>query len=256
LDDFAVRFQSEGFAVLLYDNRNWGASDGHPRQEVDPWRQVEDVHDAVAYVKTLEPQVDASRIVLWGTSYSGGNVVIAAAIDHRVKAVISQVAFVSGESMASNFSDELKDAIYANRVHGATPKYVPLFVDSLEVAQSDAKGKPMLGTEDSFHYFEKISAKNKTHQTRWENEVSLQSFYHMLKNEPLNYVHRIAPRPFLMVIAKDDALLNPRLNFEMFDRAGEGKELLILEGGHFDAYYGDAFERNVNRQIEFLKKHS
>jgi hypothetical protein len=38
-----------------------------------------------------EPQCDTGRIGLWGSSYSGGHVVFAAARDHRVKATVSQV---------------------------------------------------------------------------------------------------------------------------------------------------------------------
>ena len=37
LDRFAEAFAIAGFAALVFDNRNFGASDGQPRQEIDPW---------------------------------------------------------------------------------------------------------------------------------------------------------------------------------------------------------------------------
>ena len=40
LDAFAEVFCEAGFCALVYDNRNLGASDGEPRQEIDPWAQV------------------------------------------------------------------------------------------------------------------------------------------------------------------------------------------------------------------------
>ena len=41
-----------GFCALVYDNRNLGASDGEPRQEIDPWAQVRDYRHAITYART------------------------------------------------------------------------------------------------------------------------------------------------------------------------------------------------------------
>ena len=49
LDRFAEVFAAAGLAALVFDNRNFGASDGEPRQEIDPWRQVRDYRDAITY---------------------------------------------------------------------------------------------------------------------------------------------------------------------------------------------------------------
>ena len=58
LERFAEKFASNGFVVLLHDHRNFGASDGEPRQEIDPWAQVRDYRHAITYAGTL-PEVDA-----------------------------------------------------------------------------------------------------------------------------------------------------------------------------------------------------
>ena len=47
--------------ALVFDNRNFGASDGEPRQEIDPWQQVRDYRHAITYACTL-PTVDTSHI--------------------------------------------------------------------------------------------------------------------------------------------------------------------------------------------------
>ena len=39
-DHFAEPFYDSGFAVLLYDHRNFGISDGEPRQEINKWIQA------------------------------------------------------------------------------------------------------------------------------------------------------------------------------------------------------------------------
>src|ERR671914_2857393 len=99
LDDFAGAFAAGGLGALVFDNRNFGASDGEPRQEIDPWAQVRDYRDAITWVRTRS-EVDAERIGVWGSSYSGGHVLVLGAIDRRIKCVVSQVPLVSGHRNA------------------------------------------------------------------------------------------------------------------------------------------------------------
>ena len=69
LERFAEAFAADGFVVLLHDHRTFGASDGAPRQDVDPWQQIADWRRAVSFLESRS-QVDAGRIGLWGTSYA------------------------------------------------------------------------------------------------------------------------------------------------------------------------------------------
>src|SRR5437773_9462599 len=94
LDSFAEVFANAGLSALVFDNRNFGASDGEPRQEIDPWAQVRDYRHAITYART-RPEVAPGRIGIWGSSYSGGHVLVVAAIDRRGKAVVSQVPLIS-----------------------------------------------------------------------------------------------------------------------------------------------------------------
>src|SRR4051812_23608817 len=75
LDAYAERFAAAGVAVLVFDNRCFGASDGEPRQEIDPWAQVRDYRHAITYASQL-PGVDRNRVGVWGSSYSGGHVIV------------------------------------------------------------------------------------------------------------------------------------------------------------------------------------
>src|SRR4051794_41204902 len=95
LDAYAEVFCGAGFAALVYDNRCLGASDGEPRQEIDPWAQVNDYRHAISYARSRE-EVDGERIGIWGSSYSGAHVLVVGAIDRRVKGVVSQVPLISG----------------------------------------------------------------------------------------------------------------------------------------------------------------
>ncbi|MGD9647563.1 MAG: alpha/beta hydrolase [Pirellulales bacterium] len=109
----ALAFARAGYLVATFDYRGWGASDSRViltspppderpngrftaevvevREVVDPLDQVNDLLNALHWVQG-EPGCDTDRIGLWGSSYSGGHVVYAAARDPRVKATVSQVA--------------------------------------------------------------------------------------------------------------------------------------------------------------------
>src|SRR5260221_6469954 len=79
LDKYAEVFVKDGFAVLIYDNRNFGDSDGQPRLEVDPYNQIRDYRHAITYASSL-PEVDKNRIGICVTSYTGGHMVHRGAI--------------------------------------------------------------------------------------------------------------------------------------------------------------------------------
>src|ERR671925_702312 len=99
LDSFAEAFAAGGLGALVFDNRNFGASDGKPRQHIDPWQQVRDYRDAITFAESLA-EIDRARIGVWGSSYSGGHVLVLGAIDRRVKCVVSQVPLISGHRNA------------------------------------------------------------------------------------------------------------------------------------------------------------
>lgn len=99
LNTFAEYFTSKlPLSCLVYDNRGFGDSDvkeGHPRHEIIPAVQTSDISDAITYAQSRE-DVNAEKIGIWGSSYSGGHVLWVGAIDRRVKAVLSQVPCVDG----------------------------------------------------------------------------------------------------------------------------------------------------------------
>src|SRR5262249_27904902 len=82
LDRYAEAFAAGGLGALLFDNRNFGASDGQPRQHIAPWEQVGDYRDAITFAETL-PEVDKNRIGVWGSSYSGGHGLVLGATGRR-----------------------------------------------------------------------------------------------------------------------------------------------------------------------------
>ncbi|MCZ7537945.1 MAG: prolyl oligopeptidase family serine peptidase [Acidimicrobiia bacterium] len=84
-----------GIAVLVFDYRGFGGSAGDASY-LDPMAQVEDWRAANSFLET-RPEIDSQRIGAFGSGGTGGgNAVCVAALDSRVKAVVSQVPIADG----------------------------------------------------------------------------------------------------------------------------------------------------------------
>ena len=110
-------FVEKGYIVLAFDYRGWGQSESQlmaMEQQPAPdknnemtikvkairWPmnytdQTADIRAAISFVAG-EPNVDANRIGLWGSSYGGGLVTWVAGNDPRVKCVAAQVPGMGG----------------------------------------------------------------------------------------------------------------------------------------------------------------
>lgn len=251
LDSFAEVFAQAGLNALVFDNRGFGASDGEPRQEIDPWQQVRDYRHAITYAQTRD-DVDATRIGVWGSSYSGGHVLVVGAIDRRVRAVVAQVPLVSGsanigELVRADFRAgfrEMFDADRAARFAGDPPAMVA-------VVAEDPLAPSALPTPDSWTFFTETG---KTRAPSWRNEVTLRTVEMLGEYEPGSYIGRISPTPLMLVVAREDHLTPTHLALEAYERAREPKKLVILPGGHFDAYV-DGFVGASGSACDFLVQH-
>jgi fermentation-respiration switch protein FrsA (DUF1100 family) len=251
LDRFAEAFAEAGLAALVFDNRNFGASDGEPRQEIDPWAQVRDYRHAITYARS-RAEVDADRIGVWGSSYSGGHVLVVGAIDRRVKCVVSQVPLVSGHAnfralvradFIAGFREQF-DADREARFRGEPPAMVP-------VVDEDPLAPSALPTPDSWTWF------TETHEARapsWRNEVTLRSVELFTEYEPGTYLPWISPTPLLMVVAERDHLTPAELAIAAYERAGEPKRLVILPSAHFDAYV-EGFDEASGAARDWFSEH-
>ena len=92
---YAERFAAAGYAVVVFDYRGFGDSDGEPRQVLDIAAQHADWRAALGFARQL-PGVDSARVVAWGTSLAGGHVIALAGTGVPLAAVIAQVPHVSG----------------------------------------------------------------------------------------------------------------------------------------------------------------
>lgn len=245
LEQQARAFAAAGFQAFVFDHAGFGLSDGEPRQEVDPPRQLRGYRDAVGFVRTL-PQVHPARIALWGSSFSGGHVLQAGALDPRVSCVVSQAPFISGSALLAlrPDHDEFVSALFAERESrqaGNPRTMIPV--------TTPGDGVAALPGDDGHAYF------MRTGGATWKNEVALSSFEAVRGYEPGWWIEQIAPRPLLMIVATDDTVTPTAHAEAAFARAGDPKKLVHVPGGHFAVYEGAGFDLAMGETIAWLKQH-
>jgi pimeloyl-ACP methyl ester carboxylesterase len=251
LDNYAEVFAAAGLGALVFDNRNFGASDGKPRQEIDPWQQVRDYRHAITYATTL-PEVDPGRIGVWGSSYSGGHVLVVAALDRRVRAVVGQVPIVEGHEsfrrlVRPDFIGGFREQFDADRLarfHGGEPATVP-------VVAEDPLAPAALPTPDSYQWFTETA---EARAPSWRNEVTLRSVEMLTEYAPIDFVEHISPTPLLMLSAYEDVLCLTDRIAAAYEKARQPKRFEILPGGHFDAYVA-GFEQSSGPARDWFAEH-
>lgn len=243
LPQYAEAFQRAGFAVILFDYRHFGASTGEPRQVLDIARQQQDYRCVIDWARRTEG-IDPERIVLWGTSFSGGHVLAVAATDPRIAAVISQAPFT--DSIAVMRQLPLRNllrgsaAAVADRVGallGRAPRTIP------------AVGPPgtfaVMTAADALEGFEAIIGRN----TLWRNEVAARIMFAVAGYRPVRYASRLA-MPVLFCVCDDDTTTPPGPSVQAARDAPRG-ELRRYPYGHFAIYNDPQVKCD---QVEFLTR--
>ncbi len=252
LDACAVRFQEAGFAVLAFDYRHLGKSGGEPRQLVWIPSQQEDYMAAINYARGLE-EIDPARIALWGTSLSGGHVIVTAARDHEIACVVAQVPLLAGDAggmelvkrlglgyiLRMTFGHGLRDLVRSWL--GLSPHKVPLV------------GKPgtiaVLADAGAWDAFGELAPDD------FINEVCARILIRMDKYHPIKHTTKVRC-PVLLQICDKDIITTPMSLVEKAgQRLGKLAEVINYPIDHFDIYLGDNFKRAVSDQLEFFKKH-
>ncbi|UDY23545.1 alpha/beta hydrolase [Nocardioides sp. Kera G14] len=247
LDAFAERFATAGYACLVFDYRHFGDSEGEPRQLLDIDSQREDWRAAVTFARSL-PDVDAERVVVWGTSFGGGHVIVTAAEDARIAAAISQCPFTDG--LASGFAmspatSAKVTALGIRDVLAARLGHAPVLVPSAGAPHTAA----LMTTPDALAGVSALMPAGASYSKDVAARIALQI--------PLNLPGRRAKDvscPIFFAICERDTVAPAGPTQKYAAQAPHG-EIKLYDAGHFDIYVGDWFERNVADQLDFLARH-
>ncbi|WP_293003976.1 alpha/beta fold hydrolase [Mycobacterium sp.] len=246
LDAFAERFAAAGYACLVFDYRNFGDSEGAPRQVLDVKMQLQDWTVAAAFARTL-PGIDPRRIGLWGTSFSGGHVIATAARVPGIAAVVSQCPFT--DSVAS--LGAINPLVSARLTALATRDIVASRFGGNPVMVKTA-GLPgevaLMTAPDAYPGFLKLVPDG----VELRNEVAARIGVKLLAYRPGRLAAKV-PCPILFCICESDTVA-PSGPTRRYAATAPHGEIKLYPEGHFDIYVGDAFERVVADQLEFLQR--
>ena len=250
LEPFAEAFADAGLDALLFDYRTFGASSGEPRQFASPPRHRRDYENAVAFARGIDG-VDPDRIVLWGTSWSGGHVIYVAAADDRIAVVIAQTPDVDGlrtlleiakyggvPQLLRTIVEGLKDGLRA--VRKQPPHMIP------SVAAPGEMGA--MTSEDAREGYLVIAGPT------FRNEVTARAVLYEGQNRPIAKMPDLRC-PILLLSADRDTVASPGAAPAAAWKAKGLAEVREYDCAHFDIYLGEHRERAIADQIRFLRRH-
>ncbi|KAJ7266543.1 alpha/beta-hydrolase [Mycena rebaudengoi] len=245
LTHFAEAFAAAGYACLVFDYRRWGASDGTPRNMLIVKEQLEDYRTVFQYARQ-QSIFDTQRLVVWGSSFSGGHAItLSAEAATNVVAAMSQCPYTGTKpSMAFNTTYMQTAGSAAldllKKTAGLNPVYIPV------VSEPGTVGA--LTTEGTKAGFLALCT------SEYRNEISASSLLEVPSYQPRATAAKITC-PLLIVLPTEDNLCPPEGAVEV-SKAAKQCELLSLPCGHFDIYFGQShYTESVNAQLNFLKKH-
>jgi len=246
----ASRFQAAGFVVLLFDYRCQGESEGEPRGKINWQEQVEDFKNAITFVSSL-PEVNKNKIGIFGTSYSGAHVIQVGAYDSRVKVIVSQVPSVDLYETFKRFNTpEGFQQLFGLFVMDREQRYKTGKSGMLPVVSTD--GKSVLPDMGSYNFFMQAS---KT-ATNWVNQVTIESVEIGAEYDVSAIIHRVSPKPLLMILAGNDTVTLTDLQVDAFSKAKEPKKLVLFPNAtHFEVYSGELQKRATDEAVAWFMAH-
>jgi hypothetical protein len=245
LPDNARVLAEAGYVVMSFDYKGWGDSEG-PKSRLAPYSRVADVQAALTFLGA-QPEVDAARLGIYGTSYGGATVAFVAAVDPRVKCVVSVVGVGNGARWMRSVRrpDEYHDLL--TRAAADRDKRVLTGVSALA-----DRNEVLLPDRQSAE----LGAAARRDNPAAVTQLPLEFVDDTLCFNSEWIVDRIAPRPVLFITTDDDRLVPPQESEAMFARAGEPKKLVVLKGfGHYEVYGGEAFRQVMDETVAWYKTH-
>jgi pimeloyl-ACP methyl ester carboxylesterase len=195
--------------------------------------------------------LDPGRLGLLGVSFGGAHVLVAAAHDARVRAVVAIAPVTDGARWLRSLRREWEwrefqlrlAADRTSRVVTGASEVVP-FSDVVALDPETETVLQLLATARP--------------DLEWTPPLSLESAEMIVDYQPEALVGRIAPRPLLLIHGREDVLVPPEESLHAFKRAGDPKRLELLPGvGHFNWQRADSalFSQVTGVALDWLRVH-
>ncbi|MCX8476332.1 MAG: alpha/beta hydrolase [Sphingomonas sp.] len=235
---YAQTMAERGYVALAFDPSFTGESGGEPRNVASPDINTEDFSAAVDYLG-LQPFVDRERIGIVGICGFAGMGLNAAAVDKRIKAVVTTSMYDMSRVMARGYYDKLSAEERAQRLEQMSrqrwadaergspapgPRILPETLDGV----TDPVARMYFDyyrTPRGFH------ERSPNSNGSWTATNAL-SFMNM---PLLTYIEEIAPRPILLIAGENAH--SRYFSEDAYKAAGKPKQLMIIkDADHVDLY--------------------
>ncbi len=236
---------SAGFAVLIFDYRGFGDSEGRSDLLL-PSTQLEDLINAVTYMASRD-DIDADNIGTFGSGGTGGgNAIALAAVDPRVGCAVSQVPVADGEDWLHRMRSEHE------------------WLSFLERLEADRVARVTTGKSELVHPREEIMVPTPERRattvksdvdSRTPDAVQLRSAEAILAYKPIDLVDRIAPRALMIIGVENDAVTPTDHAVALYDKAGEPKRLILQRHTTHYAAYAEYGDEVVPQIVEWFDRH-
>jgi alpha/beta superfamily hydrolase len=240
---FARGFSAQGIALLSFEYRGWGESEGD-RTKLWPREQVTDVRAAVSYLRQ-RPEIDSDQIALFGKEHGSAVALQAAVEDAAVKALICM--FPVGDCAAWMRSirrpwewRELLATIEQDRaersVTGVSSLMDPSGILLVDPA-TQARRRERRTRSDDF--------------AQWR--IRIDSAEALLAFRPADSVRRLSPRPVLCIAVENDNTIPIEEVLALYEQFDEPKKLILLRGiEHYTAYEPEYLTPALESAARFL----
>lgn len=221
---FARALTKRGYAVLAFDYRGFGLSEGE-RGRLVPQEWARDVRAAIDRV-SCHPLLDAHRVALLGWGLGGGVVVAEASQDRRVRTLVCCNGIADGYRSTQNMHQTeswnlLLERVSADRgkraVGGRSEITSPWDIVRLDLdSQTNGYVGDVLYRAPGFG-----------------SGVTLESADNLLRFHPEQHAAHLLDQPLLIVHGQDNQLHKVEEAYALNDAAGGPTQLEILPGaGH------------------------
>lgn len=234
-----------GYAVLVFDYRGHGRSDGE-RGWILPDLMVVDLLNAVTFLET-RPEIDPTRIGAFGIGATGsGNAILAAAADERIRSVAVQSVVADGGAWLRGMRREHEWVAYKARLAEDARRWVTEGESELVDPRVDL----MVGSPERASYTGKQDV-----DTKVDARFHLQSAAALMRYRPIDVVHRIAPRGLLLISVADDTVTPDDHATALYERAGPPKRLVRQHNTTHYASYTQNFEPLARQIVAWYDRH-
>jgi fermentation-respiration switch protein FrsA (DUF1100 family) len=251
----ARHLNAAGFVTLAIDYRTFGESEGEPRGCLFPLNQVEDFRNAITYLQR-RADVDPERIGIWGASFGGGVVIMTAALDRRVRAVVAMAPIVNGRrwlnsAWGNSRFEQLKDLVEADRLQRYESG------SSGRIATSGPELPAVVPTDErSGRRNMQMLAEQHRPLLEGTADITIASVEKVMEWEPDRFIERVSPRPLLIVTPGGwDVMHRFEYIRDAFARAVEPKRLIPLPCEQMDVYLPPWQTRAIEHGAAWFQEH-